>query len=183
MKHLSALLLLLGFTTAGLHAQPFTGAADSVAYQGLLTDHASTPVADAAYAVVFTLYDAATGGTSVWTELQSVMTLNGIYNVTLGRVTPLSAVGFDQRLWLGVKVGADAEMTPRTPLASVPYALSLCNLRIQPESATEGPNLIGGWSGNTVSVGVVEATIAGGGDPDFSGLPVEPGDAVAVSGR
>ncbi len=40
-------------------------------YQGLLTDAGGTPVANAGYSVVFTIYDAASVGSSKWTETQA----------------------------------------------------------------------------------------------------------------
>ncbi len=162
-----ALLILLCVTS--LQAQSFTGAPDSLSYQGLLTDNAGIPVADATYTVAFTLYDAPAPGTALWTETQSVATSKGLYNVMLGSVTTLADVAFDKPLWLGVKVNAEPEMMPRTVLASAPYALSLRNLRIEPETAGDGPNVVGGWSGNTVSASIRGATIAGGGDPDHLG--------------
>lgn len=53
-------------------------------------------------------------------------------------------------------------LTPRQPLTPAPYALALPGLYTQ-QNATS-PNLIGGFSGNTVITNVVGATIAGGGD-------------------
>ena len=52
----------------------------------------------------------------------------GLLNHVLGDGggTPLNATMFNgQQLWLGVKVGADPEATPRQELLAVPYALSL----------------------------------------------------------
>jgi hypothetical protein len=49
-------------------------------------------------------------------------------------------------------------------------------MRFEPESALEGPNVIGGYAANTVGATVEGATISGGGDPDstnFSG-PASP---------
>jgi hypothetical protein len=42
-------------------------------------------------------------------------------------------------------------------------------LRLEPATIDEGPNLIAGWSQNSVGEGVAGATIAGGGDPDGGG--------------
>lgn len=42
-------------------------------------------------------------------------------------------------------------------------------MRYEPETVEDGPNVIGGWSGNRTTDGVMGATIAGGGDPDFLG--------------
>ena len=55
-------------------------------YQGLLTDNLGDPVADGSYSVVFTIYDAAVAGTSIWTETQNVNTTDGLFAVLLGSV-------------------------------------------------------------------------------------------------
>ncbi|HXF48407.1 MAG TPA: hypothetical protein VNL73_03140, partial [Verrucomicrobiae bacterium] len=36
-------------------------------FQGILKDGGGNPVADGSYSVTFTIYDAATGGTTLWT--------------------------------------------------------------------------------------------------------------------
>jgi hypothetical protein len=41
----------------------------------------------------------------------------------LGEVESLDGIDFNQTLYLGVTVGADAEMTPRKKLGAVPAAL------------------------------------------------------------
>jgi hypothetical protein len=50
-----------------------------------------------------------------------VLVTNGVYNVTLGSVTPIT-LPFDAPYFLGITVGAETEMTPRLALASVGYA-------------------------------------------------------------
>ncbi|MFQ5858209.1 MAG: hypothetical protein ACE5LU_21610, partial [Anaerolineae bacterium] len=97
-----------------------------VNYQGVLTDAAGSPMPDGSYSVTLTLYDAATDGTSLWTETQTVSTANGLFNLQLGSVTALDPGLTDgQDLWLAVKVGQDPEMSPRLPITSVFYARSL----------------------------------------------------------
>lgn len=92
-------------------------------YQGFLTNSAGAP-ANGATAITFKLYSAASGGSPLWTEAHaSVSVANGHYQALLGNTTPLD-LQFDAPYWLGVTVGADAEMTPRQPLASAPYALN-----------------------------------------------------------
>lgn len=96
-----------------------------VNYQAVLTSPATgEPVPDATYAVVFSIYNIPTGGSAIWTETQSVQTQNGAFDALLGSVTPLSASVFTgPSRFLGVKVGTDAEMTPRKRLASSPYVI------------------------------------------------------------
>ena len=97
-----------------------------ISYQGFLTDDLGNPVSNDDYVMVFSIYDVATGGAALWWEEQTVTVTNGIYNVLIGKDpigNPFPNDLFDDQRWLGVTVGTDAEMTPRQPLTSVPYAL------------------------------------------------------------
>lgn len=95
----------------------------TVGYQGRLYDQNGNPVSGT-MSVTFALYAGGSGGTAVWSETQSVSFANGYFAVQLGSVTAFGTTAFDGTVrYLGVKVGTDAEMTPRTAVASVPYAL------------------------------------------------------------
>ncbi len=115
--------LLLGVLPAGtIHAAPH-----AVNYQGILNDSAGSTVPDQAYNMVFRIYDAATGGTLLYEESQTVTTVKGIYNALLG--TGTASVGiFDPALfsadnrWLEVEVNAEI-LTPRQPVTSVAFSL------------------------------------------------------------
>jgi hypothetical protein len=92
-------------------------------YQGELSDSSGNPVSGDV-SVTFTIYNAASAGDVLWNETQTVTVINGVFNVLLGSQTPFPTDLFSlDDTYLGVKVGADAEMTPRQQLASVPYAL------------------------------------------------------------
>ena len=95
-----------------------------VSYQGKLTDAGGTAL-NGPVKITFAVYATASGGTSLWSEIRNpVYVTNGVFQVLLGSSTSLPADLFDGAdRWLGVKVKADAEMTPRTRIASVPYAL------------------------------------------------------------
>ena len=92
-------------------------------YQGRLTSAGGTAIPDGSYTVVFTIYDAATAGASKWTETQSVTTSAGLFAVRLGTVTPVTDTVFSGTTrYLGVKVEANPELSPRIPLVTVPYS-------------------------------------------------------------
>jgi hypothetical protein len=94
-------------------------------YQGVLTDSAGDPVPDGTYQMTFGIYDSATDGNLLWSETQpNVQVSDGLYNVLLGSVNPIPADVFcgGADRWLGMKVGSDAEMTPRQRIVSVAYA-------------------------------------------------------------
>jgi len=104
-----------------LSGSAFAAVPQTMNYQGYLTNQSGVPL-NAPVSVTFALYDVATGGTALWTETQGSVTVsNGIFNVVLGNGTPMT-IPFDAQYWLGVKVGGDAEMTPRRQLTSVGYA-------------------------------------------------------------
>ena len=64
--------------------------------------------------MVFRLYTAPSGGTALWTEAKDVPLRDGLFSTVLGDTTPLDQGLFNgQALWLGIKVGADAEAKPR----------------------------------------------------------------------
>lgn len=94
----------------------------TMSYQAVLTDANGAVVADGNYNLGFKLYNTATGGTPMWTETQNAAVKNGIANVILGSVTPLN-LPFDRTYWLGVTVGAGAELAPRIQLTASAYSL------------------------------------------------------------
>jgi len=99
----------------------------TLSYQGYLTLPDGTPLT-APVNMTFSLYAAPTGGTPLWSELHSNVSIsNGVYSLVLGDITPVN-LPFDAPYYLGTKIGADPEMTPRQPLNSVPFALRAgCN--------------------------------------------------------
>jgi len=94
----------------------------TIAYQARLTNSVGAPVSGT-QSIQFSLYDVATGGTALWTETQSVTLVNGELSLSLGETTSLPEAVFAKRLFLGIKVGSDAEMTPRPKLNSAPYSI------------------------------------------------------------
>jgi hypothetical protein len=88
-------------------------------YQGTLTDTTGSPITGD-YDMTFSIYDAPTEGTQLWTESQNAVPVEeGIFNVLLS--IPASVFDGSTR-YLGVTVGSDDEMTPRRPVVSVGYA-------------------------------------------------------------
>jgi len=125
------------------------GSTEMINYQGTLDDDMGDPI-DGVVSVTFSIYDVDTGGTPLWTETQSVTLSEGIFNVHLGDISPIPEDLFnDADRYLGTKVGADAEMTPRVQMASVGYAFSsrrIAGDRI--ESGQEGVTITDTSSGS-----------------------------------
>ena len=93
-----------------------------ISYQGVLTDVEGNPL-DTTVSMTFTIYDASSGGTALWTETHGFVTVTaGVFSVLLGSITPIPTSVFDQPdRWLGLVVGGDPEMD-RERILSVPYA-------------------------------------------------------------
>ena len=132
-------LLLVGSAGAFPPERPMAqgGAPTLISYQGQLTDPGTgEPVADADYDITFAIYDVESGSSPLWSETQLVSVSEGLFNVLLGSVNPLSASDFSgPDRWLEVQVETDLPMTPRQRIASVPYALNADTVDGQDASA------------------------------------------------
>jgi hypothetical protein len=99
-------------------------------YQGHLTDSGGTPL-DTMVSMTFTIYnDSSAGSLVLWTETQAgVEVSTGLFNVLLGSVTPIPDTVFaSDWTWLGIQIGSDPEIVPRTKLVSVPYAFRIATV-------------------------------------------------------
>ncbi len=113
----AVVMLLTGITTS--HSQ----VPQLINYQGILTEPATGNPLSGTFSMVFSIYSVPTGGTALFAETQSVTATNGLFNVLLGNVTPLPFTVFSGGdRFLGIKVGNDAEMTPRKRMVSVGYS-------------------------------------------------------------
>jgi hypothetical protein len=112
-------LLLIGVVAA--FAMDSTDA--DMPIQGLLTNSSGVPVPDGPHTFVFKIYADSIGGTAKWTETQSVTTKAGMWSVRLGAINKIPDSTMNSpKVFLGMKVGADPEMTPRTKLGATPFA-------------------------------------------------------------
>ena len=110
-------------------------------FQGRLTKPDGTPLPDGAHSVVFSLYNAKTGGTLVWSETDSVTSRNGAFAVLLGNVTALSDAVFSSNTWLEIKIDGAAPLTPRQQLVSVAHAFKADTV---PDGSITGAKIAGG---------------------------------------
>jgi len=152
-----------------MSAMTFAGVPSTVGYQGRLYDQNGAPI-NSTVSVVFSLYPTTSSATAVWTETQSVAVTNGYFAVQLGAVTAFGTSAFDGTVrYLGVKVGTDAEMTPRASLASVPYALAA------PPDARFGANtsLAATGSGGGAQCTLGEVILTAGGIANGATLPAD----------
>jgi hypothetical protein len=121
LPRISFSLILAGLVLVSSSSQ--AAVPQLINFQGRLTNDAGDTL-DTTVAMVFSVYDAPSLGGVFWRETQtSVAVVGGTFNIFLGSVEPLhdSVFRFADR-YLGVKVGDDPELTPRTRLVSVAYA-------------------------------------------------------------
>lgn len=148
--------------------------------QGTLTDGSGNPLTGN-HTVTFRLYTSSTVSVSsaIWTESLSVALSTGVFNVTLGNVTSLDPVLFNQLYYLGIQVSGDSnELSPRQPLGASAYAQGSLgdfnvgnNLVVNSSVTTTGDVDIGGQAvvagtatvqGSAFSVGDASFTVSGG---------------------
>ena len=116
------ILLMMAFFIAicGLWAAP-----QSINFQGVLKDANGEPVNDSKF-MEFRIYNSITGGSALWTEQHSSVTIsNGIFSVQLGIIAPFANNLLDNSdLFITYLLGGESiEMSPRQKLNSVPYSI------------------------------------------------------------
>jgi hypothetical protein len=91
-------------------------------HQGTILGTSGNPI-DGVVTITYNLFDAAIGGTKLWTETQNIQVSKGIYNVLLGSINPLYPSVFNsENRWLEISIGGEL-LSPRNRLTSVPFAL------------------------------------------------------------
>ncbi len=94
----------------------------AIPIQGRLTDDSGRPLSDGDYSVTFSLYESESGSIPICSDTNTVTVQGGLFSSYLDYC-------YDdlhgQKVWLGIRVEGDSEMTPRQPIYAVPYALSL----------------------------------------------------------
>jgi hypothetical protein len=116
---LSALIISILTSVIICQSLPHT-----INYQGVVKDASGVVVANGDYTLKFTIYE---GDVAIWTETKSITVTDGIVNTMLGSITPID-LPFDNEYYLGITVGTESELTPRTKLNSVPYSFMSMNV-------------------------------------------------------
>lgn len=125
MKKLFFLLTIVSFMSVNILGQAIPKQID---YQGVLKTAAGGIVPDGNYPMTFKIYDDPTGGAALWSETQTVAVANGLFSAHLGSVTPITGVAFDRVQFLGITLGAEAELLPRTKFTPSPYSFMSMNV-------------------------------------------------------
>ena len=95
-------------------------------YSGYLRTSSGAPETTL-QSITFTLYDADSAGNVLWTQAVSVTPdSQGWFSAVLGGTAhALPPDQFDNQLWLGIRVGSETEMVPRTKIGVAPHALTV----------------------------------------------------------
>jgi hypothetical protein len=137
-----------------------------ITYQGLLTDSTGAPLANGAYSIQFQMYDAASAGNVLWSSgSRQINVTDGLFSYNLGDTVafPDSLFLNYSDVWLGVKVGDNPEMTPRTKLVSSAYAIKARHA----DTAGFAHNVMAG-SFLPLSGGNMSGAITSSGDPSIT---------------
>ncbi|MGO8926300.1 MAG: hypothetical protein ACLQU3_05340 [Limisphaerales bacterium] len=116
------LALLCALASVALCVSAVAQSPTLIPYQGRLTNPQGVPYTNGQYTLAFTLYDQPVGGTVIWgpETHYKVGVINGMVNVFLGSINPITNVDFSQTRHLGITIYADnnpnnpaPEMVPR----------------------------------------------------------------------
>lgn len=118
-KALPAIAVLILLTLLSLPIAAYIGEMNA---QGRLSNSGGFVTGD--YNIAFTIYNAESGGSALWTETHDgankVSVSNGYFSTTLGIINPIEDLNFLQDYWLAVNVENSGEMTPRHRLTPLP---------------------------------------------------------------
>jgi len=119
---LSILVLLVGGVAVVEAASPYLHIKQKMNYQGMLANSSGTPYTGTR-TMVFRIYDQVSGGSVIWSETQAnVPVANGIFNVVLGSVNPIT-IPFRKEYWLEIMVESET-LSPRHLLTNASYAMA-----------------------------------------------------------
>jgi hypothetical protein len=94
-----------------------------ITHQGRLFDAENKPVSETLQ-VKFSLYDSSSATTPIWTEVHEVAFEDGYFSVRLGETVPFGGKMLESSaFYLGITIGDDKELSPRSQVGSVPFAL------------------------------------------------------------
>lgn len=111
-----------------------------IAYQARLLDAVTGQTKpDGAYTIAFNLYNVASAGSPLWSEVKNIPVNKGLLSTLLGDTTPLNISLFNgQELYLGITIGSDPETAPRQRLAHVAYAIHAERATVADSATTAG---------------------------------------------
>ncbi len=153
----SSTLLAIAIATARAEVPSTTN------YQGVLSSADGIPLTGN-YAITFSVYAAASGGTPLWSETHNnVSVTNGVFALRLGSVAPFPVDLFSlSTRYLGIAIAGEAEMTPRQVLTSAPFAMRVGKIDGAGGGTVYGNTTIAGYltTGSVYTTGQIYADCA-----------------------
>lgn len=143
MKRLMSLLIVSLVLSLTINVLAQVAPAPTIMnFQGRLTKPDGTLVSSGSYSIRFSLWTALTGGTEKWSQTVNPVTVrNGTIAVLL---SGFPAGTFNSNLWLEIRIGSDAALSPRTPLVTVPYAFKSDLALAVPDGSITGAQIAQG---------------------------------------
>ncbi len=171
MKHILQLAVLLFAVTTLISVSSEAAVPQLINYQGRLTNSVGVPL-DTTVTLDFTIYKDSLGTLDIWIETHpGVVIKDGLFQVLLGSVTPLSASVFDgSKRWLGVQLQGGPAPTELIPIVSVAYAYRAIKSDTSSYALSSGGASGGGWTddGTTVRLSTIGDSVGiGTSDPAF----------------
>ncbi len=181
-------ILLTGLICISIFLSVSAEVPQVINYQGRLTDDVGTPITGDLQITFKIYYIIDVGGAQTWTEVHpSVTVTDGLFNVFLGSYVTLPDNCFsdDTTSMLGITIGNDPEIIPRTRLITVPYAYQALRADTADYALSIQANAVGANEIATNAVGADEiATSAVGSDeiaPNAVGASEIDNNAVGAS--
>jgi hypothetical protein len=159
-------------------------------FQARLKNSTGGIVPDGNYNMEFKLYDAAAGGSLIWTETRTsgnkVRVANGYMTLSLGSVNPFPAdVAWGEEHWITMNIGGtgspswDGEMNPRLQLTAVPYAFKADNAN-NANNVSSANQTAGSTNSSNVSIQSGNAT---GATSNSGNINIDVGTATGTAGN
>lgn len=153
-RNLFSAIMAAGLVTGAANVAMAADVPGTLTHQGRLFDDTGKPITDT-MAITFNFYVNANDPSPAVSETIDVTLEDGYFSVSLGESNPIiDLLQGGKTVFLGIAVGNDAEMTPRTVVQSVPYAIVAGNVigDITPSSVAIGATKVidetGKWVGD-----------------------------------
>jgi hypothetical protein len=150
--------LMFAFMSVKVFAQIPTTIPQTISYQGYVTDQAKQPLTGT-HQITVKFYDTPVEGTMLHSESFTSNLEGGIFSVVLGSQSSFEPVlDFRAGYWIGVSVDGNAELTPRTALTSVPYAINANHAETASGLSKNASGAITSLNGKSGDVSLVAGT-------------------------
>ncbi len=112
-------------------------------YQAEVRSSSGALVSDGEYQVKVRIYETAFDATALFTEEHTLSIERGILQISIGSLTALpTTLPLDRELYLGLTIGKEPELQPRTKILAVPSALYAARAGVAMQLATNATGVI-----------------------------------------